>query len=195
MKSDPSDDLTPRDDMVLVQAVQRGDPGAFRPLVDRHLAAIHAFVAVKLPVAHLVDELTHETFVFAYRNIRKFTSGPSMRPWLRAIAANLVRAEIERHLREQANRLGYAERRLLELALTKPEGQATREAEYLAECLADVPTPMRELLALRYESQCSAAEIAQRLERSVAWVRTTLFRLRQQLKACIEGKLAKVSSC
>ena len=70
MKSDPSDDLTPRDDMVLVQAVQRGDPGAFRPLVDRHLAAIHAFVAVKLPVAHLVDELTHETFVFAYRNIR-----------------------------------------------------------------------------------------------------------------------------
>ena len=98
-------------DTALVQAVQRGEAWAFEPLVDRRLASVHAFVALKLPVAHLVAELTHETFVAAYRLLPEFTAGTNLRAWLRAIAANLVCKDLGRFHREQANRLGYAERR------------------------------------------------------------------------------------
>ena len=83
-------------DAHLVAAVQAGDIQAFNPLVERYLDGVHAFVALKLPVAHLVDEITHETFVFAFRRIAEFTAGTSFRAWLRAIAANKIRAEIER---------------------------------------------------------------------------------------------------
>jgi RNA polymerase sigma-70 factor (ECF subfamily) len=177
------------DDTALVQAVQRGEARAFEPLVDRHLAAIHAFVALKLPVAHLVDEITHETFVAAFRLLPEFNAGTNLRAWLRALAANLVRTELARFHREQTNKLGYAERREIELALAEADEFASREADALRECLEAVPEPMRALLEMKYRDGCTAEEIGGRLVRSLAWVRTTLFRLRQQLRECIESKL------
>jgi len=105
MTAKPSIANGPAEDTQLVAAVQTGDIQAFEPLVERHLEAIHAFVALKLPVPHLVDELTHETFVFAFNRIMAFTPGTGFRGWLRAIAANKVRAEIERYSREERNRL------------------------------------------------------------------------------------------
>src|SRR5438876_3119235 len=95
-------------DLALVEAVQRGEFQAFESLLDRHLDHIHAFISIKLPVPHLTDELAHETFVFAFRHIHKFTASTALRAWLRAIAFNKVRAEIERYCREEANKLGYA---------------------------------------------------------------------------------------
>jgi RNA polymerase sigma-70 factor (ECF subfamily) len=145
---------------------------------------------LKLPVPHLVDELAHETFVFAYRNIHKFTPGTSLRAWLRAIAANKIRAEVERYCREQSNRLGYVEHRLIELAAAQPDEQTEREVAAMQECLKTVPDHSRQLLTLKYRDDCSAQEMAERLARSVPWIRTTLFRIREQLRACIETRLA-----
>src|SRR5579862_5838493 len=90
---------TERTDGDLITRVQKGDGAAFGPLLDRHLVNIRSFVALKVPVAHLVDELTHETFVFAYQHIAQFEAGTAFRPWLRAIAWNLIRAELQRFSR------------------------------------------------------------------------------------------------
>lgn len=177
------------EDAQLVAAVQAGDLHAYEPLVGRHLDAIHAFVALKLPVPHLVDEITHETFVFAFHSIAKFTPDTSFRGWLRAIAANKVRAEIERYYREERNRLAYTERRAIEDALQATASPDSREVEALNDCLKDVPEKLRTLLNLKYHDESSSEEIASNLERSVAWVRTTLCRVRQQLRECVERKL------
>jgi RNA polymerase sigma-70 factor (ECF subfamily) len=179
--------MTP--DAHLVAKVRSGDVHAFDPLVERHLDGIHAFVALKLPVAHLVDEITHETFVFAYRNLEEFTPGTSFRAWLRAIAANKVRAELERYAREERNRLAYAERCALDEAIAEPVRPDSREVEVLNDCLQAIPEHPRNLLNLRYHEDSSSEEIASRLGRSLAWVRTTLCRVRQQLRDCIERKL------
>ena len=177
------------EDAQLVAAVQVGDVHAFDPLVERHLDAIHAFVALKLPVPHLVDEITHETFIFAFRTIAKFTTDTSFRAWLRAIAANKVRAEIERYYREERNRLAYSERRAIEDALHETAPQDSRDVEALNDCLKAVPENLRTLLNLKYHNESSSEDIARRLERSVSWVRTTLCRVRQQLRECVERKL------
>lgn len=178
------------DEDVLVARVQFGDTAAFDPLVDLHLPQLRAFIALKLPISHLVDEIAHETFVFAFRHLATFEVGTSFRAWLRAIAWNLVRAEIQRFSREQANQSRYAEARLVECA--QAENPATsREAEFLEACLQELPEPMRQLLVLKYHTGHSSEEIASKLERSVAWVRVTLFRVRQQLRFCIDGKLER----
>lgn len=189
MRPTPPVASDPPGDELLVAAVQSGDLLAFDPLVERHLDPVHAFVALKLPVAHLVDELTHETFVFAFRHIAEFTAGTSFRAWLRAIAANKVRAEIERYAREERNRLAYAERRELDEALAMPTTSDAPALEALTDCLGAVPDHLRALLDLRYREERSSEEIATRLGRSLAWVRTTLCRVRQQLRDCIERRL------
>ena len=48
---------------------------------------------------------------------------------------------------------------------------------------------LRTLLNLKYHDESSSEQIASSLERSVAWVRTTLCRVRQQLRECVERKL------
>lgn len=84
----------------MIARVQRGEHEAFAELVQHHLAAGRAFIAMKLPVPHLADELTHETFVFAYQNLAGFELRSSFRAWLRAIAFNLVRRELLRFARD-----------------------------------------------------------------------------------------------
>lgn len=97
-----------------IHAVRRGDSRAFEHLVDAHLDSLRAFIALRLPAPHLIDEIAHESFVFAYRRIEDFEPGTSFRAWLRAIATNLVRAEIQRYAREQAGRFRHARAELLE---------------------------------------------------------------------------------
>lgn len=178
----------------LLLRVQQGDLDAFEPIVDQHLAHIRAFLALRAPAAHLVDEVAHETFVFAFRNIRDFVPGTSLAGWLRAIAWNLLRAEIQRFSREQVNQARYAETFRLE---PEPalEQRSGRELDSLRECLEQLPPPLRELLSRKYEAEQSSEGIARELKRSTAWVWTTLFRVRQQLKTCLQGKLGKKQPC
>jgi len=177
------------EEAVLVRAVQRGDVECFEPLVERHLGAVRTFLSLKAPLPQLVDELAHDTFLFAFRNLSDFTPGTSFRNWLRAIAWNLLRAEILRYSRRAARLEPLKDAWLLDQE-ADPATATPPDAEHLEECLALLPTASRKLLDLHYADGFDSNEIAERLTRSRAWVRTSLFRIRQQLKSCIEGKRA-----
>lgn len=184
----------PAAEAALVRAVQAGDAAAFEPLVDAHLDHLRAFIALKLPVAHLVDEVAHETFVFAFRNLARFTAGTSFRAWLRAIAANLIRAEVQRFAREQQNQLNYARARELEHALmTGPGAAETEEVEHLRECVDSLPPHMKELVELKYAQDQPIETIAAKLARTENAVWQALFRLRAQLRECVESKLRRAA--
>lgn len=178
------------DEAGIIQRVQEGDVDAFGRLMDLHVRRLRAFLALNAPVPHLVDEIAHSAFVFAYQHISEFTRGTSFFAWLKTIAWNLLRAELQRYSREQANQLKYAERRVFEVFPGRTYDQASGEAEHLEACLDRVPPALRELLALRYTFGLSTREIAGRVNHSSAWVRTSLFRLRRQLRECMEKKLA-----
>ena len=181
----------PDDDSRWIVLAQNGDVSAFEPLIERHLPCIRAFVAMKLPVSHLVNEVAHETFVFAFRNIRDFEAGTSLRAWLRAIAWNLVRQEILRHSREQKNLSRYAEAHLTEWTHVGEGAKHLPEVEFLEECLPHMPATIQRILGMKYSEGRTTEEIAGAMERSLEWVRVTLFRIRQQLRACIEGKMER----
>ena len=184
----PHPDNIDSDDIAITR-VQAGELSAFESLLDRHLGSIRAFVALKLPVPHLVDEIAHETFVFAYRHIAEFMVGTSFRSWLRAIAWNLARAELQRFGREQINQSRYAEARLAECSRSSINPWTSPEAEYLEDCMRRVPEGSRKLLEMKYREGRSTEEMASALGRTLEWVRITLFRIRQQLRSCIEARM------
>lgn len=188
-------DETAAEESGLIRSAQAGDQDAFAALIDRHISHVRTFLALKAPVSHLVDELAHDTFVFACRHLAEFAPGTSFRAWLRAIAWNLLRAEVQRFAREQRNldRLAtwQAEASLSEVGHTEPPA----EAEHLQHCLEELPEPLRELIVLKYREESSTDEIAARLKRSLVWVRVSLFRVRAQLRECIEAKLSASKPC
>ncbi len=156
-----------------VQRVQRGERDAFASLMDGHLGALRAFVALRVPRVHLVDDIVHDAFVFAYLNIQKYRRGTSFRGWLLAIATNLIRAEVLRFARERANRDRYVRTRGTE---AKPPAPAELELAGLEDVEG------RDLLRLKYALGYGASEIALRVGRSPGWVRSALCRLRQALR-------------
>ena len=187
--------LSGADDAVLIHAAQAGDHDAFAALLDAHLPHVRTFLALKAPVPQLVDELAHDTFVFVFRHLDEFQPGTSFRAWVRAIAWNLLRAEVQRFAREQVQQEKFAAWQLAEWETSATEAAPSAEAEHLQDCLAQLDGPLRELIMLKYRDDHSTETIATRLQRSLVWVRVSLFRVRLQLRECIEAKLSGRQPC
>ena len=176
-------------DSGLISEVLSGRLDAYETLIHRHVGPLRAFIAMRLPVPHLVDEIAHEVFVFAYRHLDDFKVGTDFPKWLRAIANNLVRKEVLRYSRSLKNQEKYLEHCLVEKGATAGLGPESPVAIYLEECVNRLPDKQRELIGLRYRLSSSTREMAERLNQSEAWVRTTLCRVRQALRDCIERKV------
>lgn len=178
----------------LVRAVQAGRLEDFEELIHLHSSRLRAFVAMRLPVSHLIDEIAHETFVFAYHHIDDFEAGTDLGKWLRAIAYNLVRKETLRH-----QRVAKHQQRYLEHCLVQSSTKSTMKPEdpvvvYLEECLDALPDGQRTLLRLKYRLSQSTREMSKALDQSESWVRTTLCRVRAALRECVESKARSAAS-
>lgn len=172
----------------LILAVQAGNLEDFEELIHRHASRLKAFVAMRLPVPHLIDEIAHETFVFAYHHINDFEAGTDFGKWLRAIAFNLVRKETLRHQRAAKNEERYLEHCLIQSATKDQFRPDDPVAVYLEECIDTLPDGQRTLLRMKYRLSQSSKEMARALDQSEAWVRTTLCRIRAALRECVEAK-------
>jgi len=194
MNSNPANRET-GDDELLARSAQAGDHESFAALLDLHLPHVRTFLALKAPVPQLVDELAHDTFVFAFRHLAEFQPGTSFRAWTRAIAWNLLRAEVQRFAREQNNLDRLAAWHTAATLAESSEPHPPAEAEHLPHCLERLPAALRDLITLKYRDDHSTEEIAERLKRSLVWVRVSLFRVRAQLRECIEARIAGGKPC
>lgn len=172
-----------------MKQVQRGDLAAFERLLAIHVSGLRAFVAMKLPIPHLIDEIAHETFVFSHRHILDFKAGTDFGKWLRAIAFNLIRKETLRHQRLAKNREKFLEHHLIQESIRGEGSPELPLVAVLEECLARLPEQQRRLLDRKYTLSESSREISHAVGQSEAWVRTTLCRVRTALRQCIELKL------
>ncbi|MCB1230711.1 MAG: sigma-70 family RNA polymerase sigma factor [Verrucomicrobiae bacterium] len=177
----------------LVRAVQAGRLEDFEELIHQHASRLKAFVAMRLPIPHLIDEIAHETFVFAYHHINDFEVGTDLGKWLRAIAFNLIRKETLRHQRVAKHQERYLEHCLVQSAAKDEFRPEDPVVIYLEECVDALPDHQRTLLRMKYRLSQSSKEMARALDQSEAWVRTTLCRVRAGLRDCIEAKAEAAS--
>lgn len=181
------------DDTELILRAQAGDIEAYEEVMGLHIRHLRAFLAVRCPASHLVEELAQESFIFAYENLEQFTAGTNFRSWLLAIARNKLRAEVQRFSREQLNKAKLAERMLLNRFNHEPERE-NDEVVALESCLRELPDHIREIIHMRYHDNLSSEEMAQRTGRTQEWVRVNLFRARKLLKTCMESRMAQEDS-
>jgi RNA polymerase sigma-70 factor (ECF subfamily) len=175
----------------IVEQIKKGNIQAFESVIDAYVRRLRTFVALNAPFSDMIDEIAHETFVYAFQNIHKFETGTSLFAWFRAIAKNLIRSEIQRRTRERSNKSKYVEQQLLTFSDSQNDNKTSQKMDYLDECLGRISNRMRRLLDMKYKNSLSRDEIAVALKQSPSWVGTTLFRIRNQLKDCIELKRIK----
>lgn len=169
-------------DAGLVAACAADDRTARALLFERHVDAIHRFVArMRGSDADVVDDLVQVTFVRAFQAAVRFR-GTSARAWLYGIAANVVREHARREIRRK--------RALSVVAEELPRTTAPRDAHLLArlpEAIAALPHELRAAIVivdLEGEKGCDAAA-ALGIPEGTLWRR--LFHARTALRKAIDG--------
>jgi RNA polymerase sigma-70 factor, ECF subfamily len=135
------------------------------------------------------EELFQETVVEILRSQDRYVSGRAFFPWACGIAKNVVRRYWERESRKPLPLAQEVLARLAEIATdTEPELWREEQAA-LQVCLQKLPPRQNRLFVLRYGHNLKGQNLAERARIKQGSIRTTLARLRGQLRRCIEQRM------
>ncbi|MDD5438281.1 MAG: RNA polymerase sigma factor [Patescibacteria group bacterium] len=81
----------------LIKKYLKGDENSLRLLYERHIPSVYNFIARLCPSETDVDDIVQEAFVKAWKNLKKFKPEASFRPWLFAIAKNVLLDKIKKN--------------------------------------------------------------------------------------------------
>ncbi len=185
----------------LNQAIERvlsGDKEAFAEIVAAHQDMLLAFAAFRVADGDMADEVVHQTFIRAYEQLDRFQREKDFGQWLRTICKYMIMAELKKCSSDSYNRRNYGDHIRAVLAQTSEDcvenegGSDT--AKLLDACMKNLPERSQAILQMRYEQKLPASEISAEFGQSEGWVATTLFRLRSELKRCIEQRMKAASA-
>jgi RNA polymerase sigma-70 factor (ECF subfamily) len=157
-----------RSDVQLIQAYLKGEEKAFEFLIERYFKQIYSFSFRYIGNAQDAEDITQETFIKAWRNLKKYDLGKSFKTWLFSIARNTCidflrkKKSIPFSLFEREN----GENALLEtLADSSPLPDEMFERKGLGESLGKamglLPPKYRSILFLRYNDHFTFREISE----------------------------------
>src|SRR5258708_394105 len=162
-----------------VEAARQGDRAAFGRLYDRYARMVHGILLARVPHGE-VDDLVHDAFLQALRQLHTLRDTARFGAWLAAIARNRAN-DYHRHSVEQVE--------LPEGLSDEVEGRSSSssyeegvEASSLLACIRELPQAYCETLLLRLVEGMTGPEIAARTRLTPGSVRVNLHRGMQQLR-------------
>lgn len=172
------------------KSTERADlitPDAFEGLVRENQGWLRGYFRSRLRDWASADDLAQDVFVTAYLKRKDFRGEATFEVWLRGIARNHLRNFIRKH-REEA--LGGDEelQALLEQSCDSWENvePADGRLEALRDCLEHLPAQAKKLLEKRYVQGCNVREIARETGKGYSALTMQIYRMREQLAACIQ---------
>jgi len=166
-----------------------GDPDMFAKYFRAYRPMLHNRAYRLLKQREDAEDAVQEAFARIYRNLGKFNHTCKLTTWMLHILSNLCIDKLRRRkpvysMNPQAAPDGrtppepvaddgrHPERILLE----------REERKTVQGWVADLPDPYRDVFLLRFYSECSIAEIADRLSLEVNTVKSKLFRGKKALR-------------
>jgi RNA polymerase sigma-70 factor (ECF subfamily) len=177
----------------LIARARAGDQEAFRLLFVRFSRPVFQFIYQLVSQRDLADELTQETFVRAYRNLKQLRDDSRFSTWLFGIGHNVAR-EFLRSKRRHVESLSEENNPREDARSTSPvEGVLEKELNLAIEkALQELDEERRAIFVLKVFQQRSYEEIVEITGFSLAKIKTELHRarlkLRQRLRCYVEMK-------
>lgn len=184
----------------LVMLAVEGDRLAFDRLVLAHRDRIMTLCVRLLGDYHEGEDAAQETFVKAYRGLRRFKGDARFATWVHRIAVNTCRNRGRswwRRLSRGAVRLdkpvrteeGMVERELGDTRMTPAkEFERHRTRAAIKQALAALPAKQRELVVLRDIQGMSYEEIGTVMSVPVGTIKSRIARAREALREKLKGK-------
>lgn len=196
--------ITTDEDYELVSLCKQGDVAAFEALVKKHQKRVFNIAFRMIGNYDDACEVAQDTFVSAYRAIKKFKGMSKFSTWLHTIAINL-----SKNRRRQLGAKQYHEQFSLDDPLTTEEGQINVETasgdpspqerlegeeaqQKIQDCINRLDDEFREVLILRDIQGFSYEEISSMLNIAEGTVKSRLFRAREEVKALLKKILGEL---
>jgi len=168
----------------IIERVKKGEKDLFEILVRRHEARLYALAWRMLHNRADAEDAVQESFVKAYRSIRRFRGDAKFSTWLYRIALNHILNKLRK-----GSRLRRADLDLerMESPLTPSDAARQKELQSgVARAIEKLPPRQRAIFHMRYEEELSHAEIAEILGisegASKASYHHAVIKLRESLK-------------
>jgi RNA polymerase sigma-70 factor (ECF subfamily) len=187
-----------RDEAEFVNELQAGSEAAFDSLVTYYHASVYNLAYGILSDAADAADVTQEVFLCAFKGIRGFRRGSSLKTWLYRISVRQAlnhRRWCWRHHRDQVSIDAGPDESDLSMHLTDAEPSpfeqlATRETQAVVrKALSIVPAIFRSAVILRDLEGLSYDDIAEIMEVSVGTVKSRILRGRRLLRAALSPLL------
>jgi RNA polymerase sigma-70 factor (ECF subfamily) len=151
------------EDAELVGRVARGDTQALRDLYERYGRLVYGMALRVLGDRQLAEDCTQDVFVALWRRADRYDPERArVGTWLLSIARNTAVDSVRWHASRRAEALpdSWPEEESPDSAELAAAGE---HSQRVAEALAELPEPQREVVFLAYFEGLSHSEIADRL--------------------------------
>lgn len=168
----------------------------FEMLVRQNEAMLMTYIRAVIFDSSQADDIFQDTMITAWKRFDDYDQSRPLGPWLRGIAANLVR---NAGRKRATDRLVFSEsmQAFVENAVGVLERQPGDEwndrVSELKHCLDALPGDARHLIRARYHDGLNAAQIANELDVSAPSVRKRLQRIRDLLLKCLQQRVPELS--
>lgn len=185
------DDLPDAD---LIARVQAGDKNAYRPLVVRYQARVHAMVLGMVRDAEEAKDIVQNAFIKAYQNLDSFRTESSFYTWIYRIAMNLAIDHCRKGKRRKtssfdeavASRDDDGELLLTHHADSPHKALARKQLQArIFRAMDELTEEQREVVLLREVEGLSYKEIADSMGIPEGTVMSRLFYARKKLQALL----------
>lgn len=175
-------------DEAAVNLTRRGDPDAFRILVDRHSRAVFRLAWRMTANSHEAEDIVQETFLRAYKQLKRFDGRAAFGTWIHRIAINCSLDLIRARKRRQADDELPPN---LPASDPSPERsvQSAQIRELLARAMQDLSDMERCAFTLRHHDGLGIEEISRVLGVQPNAAKHSIFRALKKLRRVLEPAL------
>jgi RNA polymerase sigma-70 factor (ECF subfamily) len=188
-----------RNDEDLISAYLGGEEPAFAELTGRHLGGVYSFIARFVGNAEEADDITQETFLKAWKSLKKYDSRTSkFKTWLLRIARNSA-IDFLRKKKHIPFSQFETEEGVNILTETVPDTEELpdalliklEDAEELHKTLEKLPPKAREILLLYYTNDLTFEDIGEMLGEPTNTVKSRHRRAIQLLRKIVAPNNSK----
>ena len=187
-------ELSSYDEKNLLSSISRGDPNAFRKLLESY-HYIPFRTAVKLLNDNsLAEDIVQEAFLKVWLHRLTLTEIDSFGAWLRTITTNIIYDYLRKSkLQESHTGKWYQDLHLYPLAIKPGINEETYFDELIAEAVSRLPPKQKEVFVLIKKQGYTREEAAAMMQVSVETIKTHLERAMKSIRVYCISKMDAAS--
>lgn len=180
--------MTTTNDQHYIEKVINGDVNSFAFLVDAYKNMVYSLAFKMTKNREEAEEISQDTFIKAFKNIKEFKGDSKFSTWLYRIAYytsldNIKKNKKDKHTFE-INEVTFNQIQDVETTLQRIERK--ERAKLMDECLLQLPEDERSLLWMFYYDELSLKEIIEVTGLSEANLKVKLHRARKKMLTVVK---------